>query len=341
MELRLSESNGLARAVLDRPRALNALSLAMYRGLSDAVRGWGRDPAIRAVLVEGAGERAFCAGGDIRLLWEARARGDQALTVEVFRVEYRLNQHIHRYPKPYIALMDGITMGGGCGISVHGSHRVVTEHTRLAMPETGIGFFPDVGATWFLTRCPGEVGAYLGLTGAMLGAADAIHAGLADAFVPAVRLKDLAAALEAGEDPDRAIAHFAANPGPAWLETHGAAIDRAFGGASVATIHEALQGEGDWGRSLAATLQGRSPFSLAVTLEALRRGRDLDSVEDCLAMEFRLCRRFLERDELYEGIRAAVVDKDRQPRWETAVDPAAVVACFASLGDEELSFGEE
>ncbi|MEO5337829.1 MAG: enoyl-CoA hydratase/isomerase family protein [Magnetospirillum sp. WYHS-4] len=336
-ELVLELRDGVGRAVLDRPQALNALSMAMYRGLAEAFRDWEADPEVRMVVVEGAGERAFCAGGDIRVLWDARASGDLDFMAEIFRLEYRLNRRVHRYAKPYVALMDGIVMGGGCGISVHGSHRVVTERTRLAMPETGIGFFPDIGASWFLPRCPGEIGAYLSLSGAMIGAADALHAGLADAFLPSARLPELVAALRAGAPVD-AIGDFAADPGPSWLADHQGAIDRAFAGQSVADILAALDKEGEWGHGVAKTLAGRSPFSLAVALKALRVGAAMASVEECLTMEYRLCRRFLERDELFEGIRAAVVDKDRNPHWERMVDPAAVEACFRPLGLGDLTF---
>jgi enoyl-CoA hydratase len=338
MELITETRDGVGLARLNRPQALNALSFYMYRDLTEILRRWEADPAARVVVVEGVGERAFCAGGDIRALWDAKADGDEDFMHEIFRMEYRLNRRIHRFPKPYVALMDGIVMGGGCGISVHGGHRVVTERTRLAMPETGIGFFPDIGATWFLPRCPGELGAYLGLTGALIGAADVLHAGLADAFIPSERQADLLAALHAGEEPGKAIAALAADPGPSELAGHRDAIDRCFAGDGLEAIREALGREGDWGAAVLQVLGDRSPFSLAVTLKALREGAKLASVEDCLVMEYRLCRRFLERDELFEGIRAAVVDKDRNPQWEAEVDPAAVEACFASLGDDDLIF---
>lgn len=338
MELLTETRDGVGLARLNRPQALNALSFYMYRDLTEILRRWEADPAAHLVVIEGAGERSFCAGGDIRALWDAKVDGDTEFMREIFRMEYRLNRRIHRFPKPYVALMDGLVMGGGCGISVHGRHRVVTERTRLAMPETGIGFFPDIGATWFLPRCPGRLGTFLGLTGALIGPADVLAAGLADTFVPSEKLPDLLAALHGGEEPGKAIAALAGDPGPAELAPHLDAIDRAFAHDDLGAIRADLGREGDWGATVLATLDGRSPFSLAVTLKALREGARLASVEDCLAMEYRLCRHFLERDELFEGIRAAVVDKDRNPRWETEVDPAEVEACFASLGDDDLTY---
>lgn len=338
-ELRLDVENGVARAVLDRPRALNAISRAMYDGLHRILRQWAEDPAISVVLVEGAGERAFCAGGDIRVLWEDGTGGNLSASRTLFGTEYTMNRFIHRYPKPYVALMDGITMGGGCGISVHGSHRVVTERTLLAMPETGIGFFPDVGASWFLSRCPGHIGVYLGLTGARLDAADAIWAGLADVFVPAEHLDELSRAIRSGMDPDSALAEFADDPGPSQLAQNHEVIDRCFAHEDVPAIMAAVVGEeGTWAKEAAKMLNTASPFSMAVALEAIRRGATMD-IEETMAMEYRICRRFLLRDEFYEGIRAAVIDKDRNPRWIQDVDRAEIMACFEPLdGNEDLVF---
>lgn len=330
--LQIEVANGVGHIRLDREKALNALSMAMYRGLLETLRAWRHDDAVKTVLIEGAGERAFCAGGDIRALFEARARDDAAFLAEIFRLEYTMNHLIHVYPKPFVALMDGITMGGGCGVSVHGSHRVVTERTKLAMPETGIGFFPDIGASWFLGRCPGEVGPYLGLTGARIGAADALHAGLADVFVPAERVAELASRLAAGMDPDAALARFAGDPGPSALAGQRAAIDRCFGFASVQEIAAAAAAEDLWSDDLC-------PFSQMVALQAVRAGAAME-IAEVMVMEYRICRRILERDDLYEGIRAAVIDKDRNPRWSPAylseVDPAEVAGCFKPLGSEDL-----
>lgn len=331
--LALEADEGLGRIRLERPRALNALGMEMYRGLLSALEVWSRDDSVRAVVIEGEGDRAFCAGGDIRALWEARAQGDTAFQHDIFRIEYTMNRLINRYPKPYVALMDGVTMGGGCGVSVHGSHRVVTERTLLAMPECGIGFFPDIGASWFLPRCPGRVGLYLGLTGARIGAADAIYAGLADTFVPSERLEDLIGALEDGASPDDALSKFSEDAGPSELAARRDDIERGFAGADLAAIREsASAADPEW----AAMLEAGSPFSQAVALEAFQRGEGA-SIEDCMIMEYRICRHFLERDEFFEGIRAAVVDKDRSPAWEPApADAAAVAACFAPLGNDDL-----
>src|SRR5437868_7363483 len=207
---------GVATVTLNRPQALNAFTLAMYRRFDPMLRAWADDPDIRAVLIRGAGERAFCAGGDVRAIYEAGLglSGDRALTSAFFREEYELIRRIHRYPKPYIAIIDGITMGGGAGVSVNGAFRVATERTMLAMPETGIGLFPDVGATHFLNRCPGQIGRYLGLTGARVGAADSRYCGLATHFVPRARLPTLVAALARMDDHgDAVLAGFTVDPG--------------------------------------------------------------------------------------------------------------------------------
>ena len=241
-DLVLNEREGqLGRIRLNRPKALNSLSLAMIREISAALDRFEADPGVAAVLLTGEGERGLCAGGDIKAAYEHR--GDAEFLETYFREEYRLNYRIARFPKPYVAVMDGITMGGGVGVSAHGSHRVVTERTRLAMPETGIGFFPDIGATWLLARAPGETGTYLGLTGIAIGAADSIEAGLADAFVPSDRLSTLIASLAASTDAGdvtRRIAARAEPPGPAALADR-AGIDAAFAHDSVAAILAALE----------------------------------------------------------------------------------------------------
>src|ERR1700719_4571 len=234
-DILFGQEGGVATVTLNRPQALNAFTLDMYRRFDPVLRGWADDPAIHAVLIRGAGERAFCAGGDVRAIYEAGRgiSGDRALTSVFFREEYELIRHIHRYPKPYVAIIDGITMGGGAGVSVNGAHRVATERTMLAMPETGIGLFPDVGATRFLNLCPGQIGRYLGLTGARLGAADALYCGVATHFVARERPPDLKAALAAvtwqpgreGPQVEAALAQFAVDPGPAPLAARRAVID--------------------------------------------------------------------------------------------------------------------
>src|SRR5437763_11758719 len=236
----------VATVTLNRPQALNAFTLAMYRRFDPMLRTWADDPGIRAVLIRGAGERAFCAGGDVRAIYEAGRgiSGDRALTSTFFREEYELIRRIHRYPKPYVAIIDGITMGGGAGVSVNGAFRIATERTMLAMPETGIGLFPDVGATRFLNLCPGHIGRYLGLTGVRLGPSDALYCGFATHFVPRERVPALIGELgrigwREGDEHrqlERLLGDFAGDPGPAPLVARRPAIDRCFAGATVEAI---------------------------------------------------------------------------------------------------------
>lgn len=359
-EILLNRGGGVASLTINRPQALNALGLDNYRRIAPALAEWASEPAVHAVVVRGAGGRAFCAGGDVRAIWEAgRAPGAGAeATAVFFREEYQLIHAIHRFPKPYIAIIDGITMGGGAGISVNGALRVATEHTLFAMPETGIGLFPDVGATRFLNRCPGEVGRYLGLTGARLGAADALYCGFATHFVPRDRVEPLLAALAetlwtTGSEfaqAEAALAGFAADPGPPPLAGLQAAIDRSFAGETVEEILAALAAEprsdgadAGWAAATRALLLGKSPTSLKVTLRQLQIGRHFDLAE-ALRLEYRLIHRFMAGHDFYEGVRAVVIDKDRAPRWRPAgladVDEAMVAAYFAPLGPRELRLSE-
>jgi enoyl-CoA hydratase len=334
---------GLGLVRLNRPQALNALTLDMTRRLDRALKEWSADPAIRLVAVRGAGTRAFCAGGDVRALYK---EGPGSVYTEIFyREEYALNRNIFRFPKPYVALIDGIVMGGGVGVSAHGSHRVVTERTLFAMPETGIGLFPDVGATWLLSRCPGETGIYLGLTGARIRAADLIALGLAEAMVPGDRLD----AVEAGlaelhrrEEIEALLGDHAIDPGEPALAPHRAAIDRCFAEPTVERILNALDAEAtEWARETAAALRTKSPTSLKVSLRQLRLGRELPDFEAAMRLEFRLVQHFMAGGDFFEGVRAVVIDKDQRPRWSPArleeVSEAAVAAYFAPL-ERELEF---
>jgi enoyl-CoA hydratase len=333
---------GLARVVLNRPKALNALTLPMIHQLDRWLAAWANDPAVAAVVLTGAGDRAFCAGGDIRSLDDAKRSGDRVTEIFFFD-EYRFNRRIHRYPKPYISLIDGIVMGGGVGVSINGRTRVVTERALFAMPETGIGFFPDVGGSFFLSRCPGEIGMYLALTGARIKAADLIYAGLATHYAPHARLGELAAALE--RDPsERPLTALTDNPGAAPLAAHRATIDRCFAADSVEAIVDALAREGgEWAAATRATLLQKAPLSLKVTQRQIRAGARLD-FEDCMVMEYRLSQRFMAGSDFFEGVRAVLVDKDNQPRWQPdrleAVSDAMVEACFAPLGARDLTFVE-
>lgn len=344
--LAVERAGGVVLVTLDRPGVLNAMDLSMFRGIHDGLALWARDDSVEAVVIRGAGDRAFSAGGDVRLLHQARERGDYRLMADVYRVEYTADRLIHRFPKPWVALMDGVVMGGGCGISVNGSHRVVTERTALSMPETAIGFFPDAGATHFLSRCPGALGLYLGLTGARLGAADAIYAGLADAYVPSSRQGELIDALIAGSPADEALARFACDPGAPPLARHRAAIDRCFAKGSVKEIFAALggeegRGEGEWSGRTRDIMAARPPFSLAVAWRAIGAGAAM-TIEDCLIMEYRVCQRFMRRDNFFEGVRAMIIDKDRKPRWRPdsleEVDAAEVESYFKPLGEDDLVF---
>ena len=332
-------SDGVALVTLNRPAALNALTLGMIRAFHAKLDAWAEDPAVRLVAVRGAGEKGFCAGGDIRALYDGRGT---AITADFFRAEYRLNRAIFHYAKPYVALMDGITMGGGVGVSVHARHRVACEATVFAMPETGIGLFPDVGGSYFLPRMPGQLGAYVALTGARLRAADCLHAGIADCFVPAARQDDLIAALRSGGDIGAALRRFSADAGPAPLAAHRDAIDRCFAGATVEAITEALEREGtDWAAATLRAMAGKSPTSQKIALRQIRRGAKL-GFDDCMRMEYRLSQHLMAAHDFFEGVRAVVIDKDQAPRWRPArleeVSDAAVEEYFAPLGDAELTF---
>ncbi|MDR3500401.1 MAG: enoyl-CoA hydratase/isomerase family protein [Parvibaculum sp.] len=338
----LFERRGAAGIVtLNRPKALNALTLGMVRAMHPQLKAWAADDAVKLVIVEGAGEKAFSAGGDIRALHDWGKAGDRNV-IDFYREEYRLNAYIKAYPKPYVALMNGIDMGGGVGVSVNGSLRVATEKLTFAMPETGIGLFPDVGGTFFLPRCPGEIGMFLGLTGERLKAADAIHAGIADVYVPSAKLDALKARLAGGEAVEVAVKALAEDAGAPSLAEHRAEIDRHFSKGSVAEIVASLNADGgEWAQKVAATLAGKSPTSLLVTYRQIREGAKL-SFAECMKLEFRLTNRFMRGHDFYEGVRAIIIDKDQAPKWRPAslgdVSAQDVDAYFASLGADELTF---
>ncbi len=357
-EILLGREGGVATVTINRPQALNALTLANYRRIAPALAAWATDPAVHAVAVRGAGGRAFCAGGDVRAVYESGRgiSGKNDLTAVFFREEYRLIRDIHNFPKPYIAIIDGITMGGGAGISVNGAYRVATERTMFAMPETGIGLFPDVGATRFLNRAPGQIGRYLGLSGARLGAADALYCGFATHVIAQDRVEPLLAALaatawEAGaqfRQVDALLDEYAVDPGPAPLAALRPTIDRCFAGDTIEAILAALAAEAaaggadaGWAAQTRAGLLKKSPTSLKVTLRQLIVGRDYD-VEQALQLEYRLTQHFMAAHDFYEGVRAVLIDKDQSPRWQpaslAAIDDGMVEGYFTSLGDCELRF---
>jgi enoyl-CoA hydratase len=335
----------LAHIVLNRPAALNALTLDMIRAIAPRLAGWAQDPGVATVAITGAGEKAFCAGGDVRGLYEAKQSDPHAPVLrDFFWNEYRLNRRIHRYAKPYVAILDGITMGGGVGLSVNGAIRVATDKTLFAMPETAIGLFPDVGGSHFLPRAPGALGVYLALTGRRLKAADMIYCGFATHYVPSAEVPALLAAL--GSQPVEGALSMSRDPGPAPLAAERAAIDRCFGHATVEAILEALTAEGSaWAHKTREGLARMSPTAMKVSLRELQRGRGL-AFEDCMRMEFRLSQASMHGHDFFEGVRALLVDKDNAPRWRpaslAAVDEALVERHFqppaGQLTFEELTF---
>ena len=339
----LFSRDGVAGVItLNRPKVLNALTFGMVRAIYPQLVAWAADDAVRLVIIEAAGEKAFCAGGDIRALHDWGKAGDRNV-IDFYREEYLLNTYIKNYPKPYIALMGGIDMGGGVGISVNGSHRVASERLTFAMPETGIGLFPDVGGTFFLPRCPGEIGMFLGLTGERLKAADAIYAGIADVFVSSDKFSDLKSRLAAGDAYDVALKGLAGDPGSASLGELRDAIDRHFSKGSLAEIIASLKADGSvWANKVLTTLGTKSPISLLVTYRQIRAGRAL-SFEEAMKLEFRLTNRFMRGHDFYEGVRAIIIDKDQAPKWQPdtldGVSADLVDGYLASRGNDELSFG--
>lgn len=310
-----SHHGATAHIILNRPKALNSLNRSMADAIAGKLAEWAESPSVEAVLIEGTGDRAFCAGGDVVAVAKAVRSGD-SLTRDMFVSEYSMNHAIHHFPKPYIAFMDGIVMGGGCGLSVHGSHRIVTERTMLAMPETGIGFLPDVGATWFLNQCPGLTGLYLGLTGARISGADAIWAGLADYFMPSSRLDDLRAALLLAEDPATIVGEFAEPAEESELANRQPVIDRCFGAGTVEAILETLAADPDpLGAEIVAMMDGKSPTSLKLTHHLLTRSSE-PTIEEALFWEFRASQGCMAGHDFAEGIRALLIDKDNSPNWQ-------------------------
>jgi enoyl-CoA hydratase len=309
--------------LMNRPRALNALDLGMIEGFARAIPGFRADPAVKLVVLEGAGGKAFCAGGDVRRIRELALAGDAAGVEAFFAGEYAVNAAIAGFGKPWISLIDGVCMGGGIGVSVHGSHRVVTEHALLAMPETAIALFPDVGTSYVLPRLPGALGNWLALTGARLKGAEAVEAGLATHFVPRESLPALRAALLEGDAG--AVDRFAQPVSPGAIAAQRPAIDRCFAAHDLDTIRAALRAEGtDWAAAQLAVLDRMSPTSMAVTLELLRRGAGLD-LAGCLAMELRLTRKVTAHPDFAEGVRAVLVDKDNAPNWAPRADPNSLL----------------
>lgn len=332
---------------LNRPQALNALTLEMVRAIRGGLDSWARDPAVTRIVLTGTGERAFCAGGDIRALYDS-GRGDKQYAYQFYHDEYLLNSTIHHFPRPYVAFLDGIVMGGGVGVSVHGSHRVATENIVFAMPESGIGLFPDVGGSYFLSRLPGDVGMYLAMTGYRMRGADSLHFGVATHYTTRADLADLEEALAStsfdgsGKGAvNEVLARFRRDPGPAPLAEHQVQIDRHFGKDSVEAIAASLEADGsEWAQQTLATMRTKSPTTMKVAFRQLREGRNLD-FDGCMRMEYRLACRFIEGRDFYEGVRATIVEKDQKPKWDPArwedVSDAEVAKYFAPLGPRELA----
>jgi len=338
-EILFERRGAVGLITLNRPKALNALTHGMCLAMKTQLDAWEGDAAVKTVVIRGNGERAFCAGGDVRALYESgKAKTPYAL--DFWRNEYILDAAIKHYPKPYVALIHGIDMGGGVGVSVNGSHRIAGETMTFAMPETGIGLFPDVGGSYFLPRCPGQVGMYLGLTGARLKTADALYAGIATHFVPQAKWDALIETLAGGAAPDDALNGLSDTVPDTYLAEHRKTIDRIFALDSVEAILAALDAEEtDWGDDTAKTLRAKSPTSLKIAFRQIRDGAKLE-FDDCMKMEYRMVNRIVTGHDFYEGVRATIIDKDGAPKWQPAtleqISDQDVATYFAPLLDGEL-----
>ncbi len=344
-DIEIHVSGRAGRITFTRPKALNAMSYDMCRAIDAAMRSWRDNDAVDLVVIDAEGDRAFCAGGDIAELYETGRAGNYDYGRGFWRDEYRLNAYIAEYSKPVVSFMQGFTMGGGVGIGCHAAHRVVDDDSRIAMPECGIGLVPDVGGSLLLARAPGRLGDYLGLTGARMGPGDAIHAGFADHYIPRALWRDLIEMLEASGDVAHVAAH-AKTPPAAPMAAQRAEIDRLFAADSLGGILTALEADGGEMAQQALKAMGRnSPLSMACTIEMLRRLRAPGvTLRDALKLEFRFTWRAMEHGDFLEGIRAAIIDKDRNPRWQFAdmkVPAEAVGKMLAPLGPDGLTFEEE
>ncbi len=342
----LFEVRGEAGIVtLNRPRALNALSMKMVRALHPQLDRWAEDPTITRVIIMAAGEKAFCAGGDIRELYDLGKQGHFPEALQFWKEEYRLNRAIKRYPKPYISLIDGIVMGGGFGLSAHGQYRIAGDRYLFAMPEVGIGFFPDVGATYVLPRLPGMTGTYLAVTGARIGAGDALALGLVTSTVQSLRIPALVEELVTGADVDRTLRKYLAPQLDVKLDANRALIHAAFSEVTIGAIVSRLLEFGEAGsvfaRDTARNMQMKSPTSMAIALEQMRRGPAL-SFEEAMVLEYRIVSRLGAAVDFFEGVRAALIDKDQKPVWSPSriedVSEAEIAAYFAPTANHELSF---
>lgn len=338
----IQEERGIGQIILNRPRALNALSLEMVKVIKKALYNWQDDPSIKMVMIEGEGDKAFCAGGDIRNLYET-GRKQPELGRSFWREEYQLNAFIDNYKKPFIALMDGITMGGGVGLSSHGSHRIVTERTTFALPETAIGFLPDCGTSFLLSKAPGKIGLYLGCTGTRIKAADVIFAGFADYYIESKNLEKFRRLLKEGNDLDKTIEACAGVIPHSFLAEKQEKISQGFGASSLnECIHEIfrmVEGNDEWAKDVLKKLKKCSPLSLCATFYALEQAKHFKALEQSLTLEYRFAHRSLEGNDFYEGVRAMIIDKDNAPIWSPEkveeTTPELAEALFKSLGEDE------
>jgi enoyl-CoA hydratase len=351
-EVSVEVHRGVGRITLTRPKALHALNAPMCDTILAALERWAEDPTVYLVMIDHEdGTRGFCAGGDIRMLAESGA-GDAGEARAFFHVEYRMNAALKTFPKPVLAIMDGVTMGGGVGLSVHGSHRVATERTLFAMPETGIGLFPDVGGGWFLPRLSGELGTWLALTGARLKGVDVAAARVATHYLPSELIPNLKKQVESADfsvgaaemlnEILRGLTH-AVPPGS--FEAHREVIDACFARETAEEIVAALEASGDdWAVEQAATLRTKSPETVKVALRQVREGAKMETFEDNMRMEYRIGWRKVQSHDFLEGVRAVIIDKDNDPKWQPAtlegVSEADVAAYFEPLGADELTFGD-
>ncbi|MCQ0971703.1 enoyl-CoA hydratase/isomerase family protein [Paracoccus sp. TK19116] len=332
-DLIVRKSGRAGRITLNRPQAMNALTREMVQGIHAALRDWRDDAEVDLVVIDGAGERAFCAGGDIAALYQAAQNGDHETGRTFFRDEYAMNAAIADYPKPVVVLLHGFVMGGGVGIGGHASHRIVGDSTRMSMPEAGIGLIPDVGGTWLLARAPGRIGEYLALTGARIGAGDAIYAGLADSYIPEDAWPGLIAELERSGDT-RVIK--GSPPPDSPLADRDLSV---FGRPDVEAIRRALRDSDD--DATLSLLESNSPLSMAAGLMMVRAARDDERLQDALSREYRFTHRATQEADFLEGVRAALIDRDRTPDWQAAASEEDVAAILSPLGDHELTWEDE
>jgi enoyl-CoA hydratase len=343
-DIHIRRAGRAGRITLNRPKALNALTWEMCLEIEAALDSWRDDPAIALIVIDAAGDRAFCAGGDIAVMYETARAGDYDYGRRFWRDEYRMNAKLAEYPKPIVSFLQGFTMGGGVGVGCHAAHRVVGDTSRIAMPECGIGLVPDVGGSWLLARAPGHTGEYLGVTGARMGPGDAIFAGFADHYLPEAAWPARIAALEESGLAAAVTDHALPAPG-APLAAMQDDIDRAFAAATLGDLARWLvREEGDVADSLRAALARNAPLSMACALELIRRQRAAPDIRAALGNEFRFTYRAAEKAGFIEGIRAAIIDKDRSPRWQhagpEAVTVAEVAAMLMPLGDAALTWEE-